>query len=233
MNMAAILDVGTLGALPLFRDLTPEQLAQLAQLLRRTTFPPKTNLINVEQPGEVVYNILTGTVKIYVEQADGSEVIIAFGGPGDIEGEMSVLDDLSRSANVVTQEATTVLWMDRAAFQECLQTIPTMSYNLNRILASRLRMANARIQALCSLDVYGRVARQILTFAQQYGQATSSGPILIPLRLTQSDLASFVGASRERVNQVMALFKEHSYISVDRHHHITVHDPAALIKYFH
>src|SRR5687768_6202421 len=117
MNMPAILDVGTLGALPLFRDLTPEQLAQLAQLLRRTTFPARSSLINVEQPGEVVYIILTGTVKIYVDQADGSEVIIAFGGPGDIEGEMSILDDLSRSANVVTQEVTTVLWMDRAAFQ--------------------------------------------------------------------------------------------------------------------
>ncbi|SRR6266545_6186347 len=185
----------TLGELALFRDLPTEHLERLAGLLRRRTFRAGASLITVEQPGEVVYIILTGTVKIHVEQPDGADVIIAFGGPGDVEGEMSLLESVDRSANVVTQEATTVLWMDRHRFRECLQTMPGMTFNLVRILSGRLRMANARIQALCALDVQGRLARQIMAFAREYGQPAAEGEIRIPLRLTQSDLASL---DRER-----------------------------------
>ena len=230
--MATMLDPNAIGELPLFRDLSREQLAQLAGLLHRRTFSTGTNLITVEQPGEVVYIILSGTVKIHVEQSDGGDVIIAFGGPGDIEGEMSLVDNVQRSANVVTQEETTVLWMDRTQFHECLRTIPIMTYNLVRILSGRLRLANARIQALCALDVQGRLARQIMAFAQEYGTTSSNGAICIALRLTQSDLANLVGASRERVNQIMASYKQLGYLAVDRNHRITVRNPDALTKQY-
>jgi CRP/FNR family cyclic AMP-dependent transcriptional regulator len=223
----------TLGEFPLFRDLTIEQLTRLNDLLRRRTFPAGTNLASVEEPGEVVYLLLDGTVKIYVTQADGNDVIIAFGGPGDVEGEMSVLDSLAsgRSANIVTQEQTTVLWLDRVNFQECLRTMPAIALNLVRILSDRLRLANERIQALCALDVYGRVARQIQSFARQYGKPGPGGAVVIPIRLTQSDIASLVGATRERVNQVITSFKQQGYIVVDRNYHITVQNPDALERY--
>lgn len=230
--MPAVSDHRLLAEMPLFRDLAPEQLERLNHLLRRKTFPAGTNIITAEQPGEVVYILLSGTVKIHVEQADGADVIIAFGGPGDIEGEMSLLDDVARSANIVTQEETTVLWVDRMTFQECLRTIPPMNYNLLRILSGRLRVANERIQALCTLDVYGRVARQILAFARQYGRRTPGGDILIPIRLTQSDIASLVGATRERVNQVITVYKRRRLISVDRSYHITVHDVDTLTRQY-
>jgi CRP/FNR family transcriptional regulator, cyclic AMP receptor protein len=223
----------TLGEFPLFRDLTIEQLTRLNDLLRRRTFPAGTNLASAEEPGEVVYLILTGTVKIFVTQADGNDVIIAFGGPGDVEGEMSVLDNASggRSADIVTQEQTTVLWLDRVNFQDCMRTMPAIALNLLRILSDRLRLANERIQALCALDVYGRVARQIQSFARQYGQRSADGTVTIPIRLTQSDIASLVGATRERVNQVITSFKQQGYIAVDRNYHITIHNPEALERY--
>jgi CRP/FNR family cyclic AMP-dependent transcriptional regulator len=223
----------TLGEFPLFRDLTIEQLTRLNDLLRRRTYPSGTNLASAEEPGEVVYLILDGTVKIYVTQADGNDVIIAFGGPGDVEGEMSVLDNVAagRSADIVTQEQTTVLWLDRINFQDCMRTMPAIALNLLRILSDRLRLANERIQALCALDVYGRVARQIQSFARQYGQRGADGAVTIPIRLTQSDIASLVGATRERVNQVMTSFKQQGYIAVDRNYRITVHNPDALERY--
>ncbi|HJZ47860.1 MAG TPA: Crp/Fnr family transcriptional regulator [Roseiflexaceae bacterium] len=231
--MPVVTAPSTLGEFPLFRDLTIEQLTRLNDLLRRRTFPAGTNLASVEEPGEVVYLILDGTVKIYVTQADGNDVIIAFGGPGDVEGEMSVLDSVAagRSANIVTQEQTTVLWLDRVNFQECMRTMPAIALNLLRILSDRLRLANERIQALCALDVYGRVARQIQSFARQYGKPDAHGAVVIPIRLTQSDIASLVGATRERVNQVMTSFKQQGYISVDRNYRISVHNPDALERY--
>ena len=230
--MAVFPDPRILAEIPLFRDLAPEQLARLNELLRRKPFPAGTNLVSAEEPGEVVYIIIEGTVKIYVTQADGNDVIIAFGGPGDIEGEMSLLDSTIRSANIVTQEQTTVLWLDRLNFQESLRTMPVIMFNLLRIISDRLRLANERIQALCALDVYGRVARQLLAFGHQYGKSTPKGEIVIPIRLTQTDIASLVGATRERVNQVMATFKQRAYISVDRNYRITIHNVAALERQY-
>ena len=226
--MAVVPNPAMLNEIPLFRDLASEQLARLNELLRRKTFPAGTNLISAEEPGEVVYIIYEGTVKVYVTQADGNDVIIAFGGPGDIEGEMSILESTSRSANIVTQEQTTVLWLDRLTFQECLRTMPQITLNLLRIMSDRVRLANERIQALCALDVYGRVARQLLAFGRQYGKPAANGALVIPVRLTQSDIASLVGATRERVNQVITSFKQRSFISVDRSYHITILNAAAL-----
>ena len=120
--------------------------------------------------------------------------------------------------------------MNRLAFGECLRAMPHLSYNLVQLLTRRLRLANEQIKALSTLDVRGRVARQILAFAQQYGREDAEDGVRIPLRLTQSDVAALVGASRERVNQVIVDFKESGFISVDPRHHITVHDQSALVR---
>ena len=87
------------------------------------------------------------------------------------------------------------LWMDRNTFQDLLKNVPEFTQNLVRMLSGRLRMANEQIQSLSSLDVAGRLARQILAFAERYGQEEPGQGTRIPLRLTQSDLAELVGAS--------------------------------------
>lgn len=225
--MPAVSDPRTLGALPLFQHLSLDQLQQLNGVLRRKQFPAGTDIVTAEQPGEVVYIILDGTVKIHAEQADGSTVILAILGAGEIFGEMSVLENIGRSATVMTLEEATVLWMDRLAFEASQQRIPELNSNLVRIFSRRLRLANAQIQALATLDVFGRVARQLLAFANEYGQRQPRG-MLIPLRLTQSDLAGMVGASRVRVNQVLVFYKQQGYIAVDQDARITVLNHAAL-----
>lgn len=229
--MAAIDDPSRLGELELFQGLSPEDLVRLNGLLRSSTVQAGANFITVEQPGEVVYVILEGTVKIYVSHEDGREVILAFLGRGDTVGEMSLVDSSGRSANVVATERSRLLWMDRATFQGCLRTLTPLANNLVRLLANRLRFANEQIQALCTLDVPGRVARQILALADRYGSREAGGEVTIPLRLTQSDLAEIVGASRERVNQVIVELKQKGSISVDPNHRIRVHDRRDLARY--
>jgi CRP-like cAMP-binding protein len=184
----------------------------------------------VAEPGEVAYVILEGTVKIHVETADGGEVILVILGSGEIVGELSVVDSLGRSANVVTMEESIICWIDRSTFWQWMDTMPVMMHNLVRILSRRIRLANAQIQSLASLDVYGRVARQLLAFAQEYGEKLPNGDILIPIRLTQSDIAGMIGATRVRVNQVLVAYRQRGHISVDHNYRITVHNTEALIQ---
>ena len=228
--MPAVQDFSALSQVALFEGLADDELQNLNELLRTRNFAQGANIITVAQPGEVVYILLDGTVKIYVDQMDGSEVILAFLGPGDTVGEMSLVDSVGRSANVVTLERCSCLVMDQKAFNQSLKTINKLSYNLVSLMSRRLRLANEQIQALSTLDVRGRVARQILAFARQYGRADAADGIRIPLRLTQTDVAALVGASRERVNQVIVEFKESGYITVDASHHVTVHDLQALVN---
>jgi len=179
--------------------------------------------------GAVMAVVLTGSVKIQLDREDGTEITLALLGPGDTVGEMSLVEREGRSANVVTLEDTTFLWMDRASFLDALTSMTQLTYNLVRQLSSRLRLANQNIQALSTLDVAGRVARQILVFADQYGRQDAQG-IRIPVPLTQSDIAEMVGATRERVNHAMVAFKNSGALSVDPHHRITIHDRAALAE---
>lgn len=228
--MPALPDPNRLGNILLFQGLTPAELTKMNDVLRCSMFPTGRNIITMEQPGEVAYVILEGTVKIHIDTADGSEVILAILGAGEIVGELSVVDSLTRSANVVTMEESAICWIDRPTLWDCIRVIPQINHNLVRILSRRLRLANAQIQSLATLDVYGRVARQILAFAKEYGEQTAGGDTIIPLRLTQTDLAGLIGATRVRVNQVLVDYKHHNYISVDTNHRITVHDQVALSR---
>jgi CRP/FNR family transcriptional regulator, cyclic AMP receptor protein len=219
---------GDLAEFPLFRGLTPGQLSKLSALLRYKRCPTRTEIITIDQPGEMAYVILDGSVKIHIDQPDGSDVILAILGADEIVGEMSLADSLGRSASVTTLEPTTLLMIERSVFWASLREMSTLTYNLVSILSRRLRLANLHTQSLARLDVYGRVAAQIAAFAREYGKAAPNGGVLIPLSLTQSDLAGMVGASRVRVNQALSYFKRRNYLSVDDDRHIVVHDVAAL-----
>ncbi|MBC8503590.1 MAG: Crp/Fnr family transcriptional regulator [Anaerolineales bacterium] len=228
--MAAKIYPHDLVEIPLFQNLNQTSLSRLSEQLHQHTYQANTNIITAEQPGEVVYIVRSGTVKIFMLQEDGTMVILAILGAGDVVGEMSLIDSAGRSANVLTLEKSTLLWMDRDSFWGCLEEFPEINYNLVRILSRRVRLANEQIQALASLDVYGRLARQFLAFAEKYGEPDSDGEILIPIHLTQSELADLVGASRRRVNQVMGNFKRQKYISVNASGYITVKDRSHLAR---
>ncbi len=215
----------------LFQGLSPTDLARVGEYTHRRVSPAGADIITAEEPGEVVYLILSGTVKIHMEQEDGRDVILAILGPGDTLGEMSLVDSAGRSASAVTLEDSILLWMDSRAFQLCLDEFPQISLNLVRILSARVRLANELIQALATLDVNGRVARQLLAFADKYGQKNEIGEVRIPIRLTQGDIADLVGASRKRVNQAIALFKQQELIAMTEKGKIKVCNKKALANY--
>jgi CRP/FNR family cyclic AMP-dependent transcriptional regulator len=216
------LDDTQLRNIALFEGLPPTALAYIADHARQRTYRADDAIVHQDDPGETFYVIMLGTVKVSTTLPDGNEVFLALLATGDTFGEMSLIDSGMRSADVVTQEETTLLSIDRATFDHLINTVPTFTRNLMRTLARRLRLANVRIQAHCTLDVYGLVARQILEFAELYGVKQPDGSVLIPIRLTQGSMAELVGASRERVNQVMVSYRQKGLISVDSNYRITV-----------
>lgn len=218
-----------LDQIRMFQGLTPEQLTWTGQRAHRKFFPAGTNIMTAETPGEVVYIILHGTVKIHIEQPDGRDVVLSILGSGDTLGEMSLIDSVGRSASALTLEDSLMLWMDRATFQHMLDNFPPVARNLVRILSARVRLSDQLIQALATLDVYGRVARQLLAFAEKYGVETG-GEVRIPIKLTQGDMAELVGASRKRVNQVMVAFKGQGLIA-EMDGKITVRDREGLARF--
>lgn len=214
----------------LLEGMSPEQLALIAERCRARPYKAETTIVNQDDPGETLYIILNGIVKVTMNRPDGKEVFLAVLSRGDHFGELSLIDSKYRSANVETQEETTLLMIDRAMFEQ-LMTMPPFPHNLCRCLAARFRRGNERIGNLARMSVGGLVAHHIVEFAELYGQTQPNGKdILIPIRLTQNDLADLVGASRERVNQVIKHFKDKRFISVNMQYRITVHNLAQLRK---
>ncbi len=220
-----------LREVPLFHNLSPDELATVSRLLHRRGFPPGSLILTAEQPGDTAYLVATGTVKVHVDQEDGSEVILAILGPGEVVGEMSLVDSLGRSASAVTLEESVLYWIDRTSFWDCLRTMTPMTYSLARILSRRLRVANEQIRSLATQDVHGRLARQLLVFAHEYGEPAPGGGTVIPFRLTQTALAGLVGASRVRVNQVLVAWKRRGYFRASADHRITLLDREALARF--
>lgn len=217
-----------LSYIKLFDGMTPTQLDWVAQNAHRRNFEAGRNVMTIEQPGEAVFIILHGTVKIHIEQGE-RDVILAILGEGDMLGEMSLIDSVGRSASAVTLETSLMLWMDKTTFTYMLDNFPPVARNLVKIMSSRVRLSDQLIQALATLDVNGRVARQLLAFAEKYGRE-KDGMTQIRIALTQGDIADLVGASRKRVNQAMVAFKEQGLID-DADGRIGVKDGEGLARY--
>jgi CRP/FNR family cyclic AMP-dependent transcriptional regulator len=229
--MPGVPDPKDLGELELFRGLSAAELARINDLLGQTKFPEGAMILTADQPGEMAYIVLDGTLKVSVLQTNGRELTLALLGPGEIVGELALADRARRSADVTALEPVVLVWLDRGTFEQLRRDIPGITENLLRLLARRLRLANAQLQAMATLDVHGRVARQLLALADVLGEELPDGGVRIPLRITQSDLAALVGATRVRVNEVLVGFTRRNHIAVDRQHRITVRNRAELEAY--
>lgn len=187
-----------LRALPIFETLNDECLKPLMRVSMLRSIPRNTVVLNVGDSTDNIYFVLTGALKVQVSDVDGREVILSKLGPGELFGEMGVLDDHPRSATVMAVEPSQVVVMGKADFKQCLVENPDVSLFIMRNLTKRLRMADRNIESLALLDVYGRVARLLLESAE-----TVDGRKIVTQKLTKQDIGKMIGASREMVSRVM------------------------------
>jgi len=213
---------------PLFRDLSDAEIGAIEEATTSRLFSGQTQLMTNGQDIGVVYIIVTGSVRIRLQKEERGELILNILGPGEILGEINAVDGMGSSADVVTLETSNLLTLQRRDFCHFLKTIPLLSYNLVTVLTHRLRRITDHAEALATLDIHGRLAHQLLVFAEDYGKVGNDGSATIPIRLSQTELAGLVGATREHVNRSIAFFKTQNYISVGTDRKITIHNLQAL-----
>ncbi|MDI3280622.1 MAG: Crp/Fnr family transcriptional regulator [Bacillota bacterium] len=215
-----------LARVPIFASLDEEDLHRLLAIAGERTYRKGSTIFFENDPGEALYVILAGRVKVYKLAADGREKILAILGPGEYFGEMSLLDGLPRSASTEAMETTRLLMIQRQEFLSLLSAHPSLALKVIAELSRRLRQANAQVEELAFLDVRGRVARGLLALVAAHGSPHPAGQ-RIDLRLTHKELASYCGAARETVTRVLLELQDSGAIEVDGHR-IVVVDRAAL-----
>ncbi len=200
----------------LFNGLDADALNELTALARPRAFRGGEIIFHRDDPGQVLYVILSGKVRIYVTSPDGQEVALALLSVGDYFGELALLDGQPRSASAVAVEPAETLALQRPDFLNAVMHHPRIAIEVMHVLSHRLRQTDAMIEDLLFLDVHGRVAKKLLELAETHGVRTADG-VRIELRLTQGELAAMVGASRESVNKVMGYFMDKQFISTDKY----------------
>ncbi len=195
--------------LPLFRGLPEDDLNAIAKKAVVKHFQKNAVVITEGEFSQSLYLILSGKVKIYLNDEDGKELVLDTKGPGEYFGEM-VLDEGPRSASVSAAEPCEFAVISTTEFKNLLLKFPQMALNVITNLIHMGRILNENVRSLALLDVYGRVSRMLLDLAVEQG-----GMLVTPEKLTQQEMASRVGTSREVINRILRDLTAGGYIKVE------------------
>jgi len=199
---------GLLAQVPLFSGLNRGELDDLAALMRRHRYAAGETIFHEGDAGTALYIIEKGEVKIILGSAEGKEVVLSLLGPGDFFGDLALLDGEPRSADAMAMEAAELLILQRHDFLRFIAEQPQVAINLMAVLSRRLRRVDQLVLDAAFLDVGTRLVRTLLDLAHTRGQAGSKGSVVITSRLTQSDLANMIGATRESINKCLRRYAE-------------------------
>lgn len=195
---------------PLFADLSDPEVGRIAEVTRERSYPKNSVILFEDDPGDALYVVVTGLVKVVLIGEDGREVILSVLKEGDFFGEMALIDDEPRSAHVIAMEDANLLVLRREDFHQRLRETPNMSVGLLRAMTRRLREADEKIGGLVLLDVNGRVAKLLLRLADEHDG------VHITRRITHHTIAQMVGSSRETVSRTIRDLADRGLIEVSR-----------------
>lgn len=204
----------TLARAGIFQGIEPTAVEALSSALEPVEFPRAHVIFAEGEPGDRLYIIVSGKVKIGRRSADGRENLLAVFGPSDMFGELSIFDPGPRTSTATTVTEVHAVTMDRAALHEWIGKRPEIADQLLRVIARRLRRTNNMLADLIFTDVPGRVAKALLQLAQRFG-SQESGMLRVTHDLTQEEIAQLVGASRETVNKALADFAHRGWLRLE------------------
>lgn len=198
----------------IFQGVESAAVNALIEQLDSTTFPRGTTIFDEGEPGDRLYIIISGKVKLARHAPDGRENLLTIMGPSDMFGELSIFDPGPRTSAAVCVTEVSTATMDSQMLHDWIRDHPEISEQLLRVLARRLRRTNNALADLIFTDVPGRVAKALLQLANRFG-VQEGGALRVHHDLTQEEIAQLVGASRETVNKALAEFAHRGWIRLE------------------
>lgn len=198
----------------LFGGVPAEALRRVADRSQFRSYRKGEVIVREGDTGDVLFVVVEGLVKVFVTSPEGAEMLLVTLGPTETFGELAVVDGGERSASAEALDATNLLMLRRPALLALLAEHPDLTEGLLHSLGSLVRRLTDQTADLVFLDLHGRVAKLLLGLVEERGEMRD-GVRVLDLHLTQSDLASMVGGSRQSVNQILRTFETLGYIEVD------------------
>ncbi|AKK10188.1 CRP-like cAMP-activated global transcriptional regulator GlxR [Corynebacterium uterequi] len=212
----------------IFQGVDSAAVNNLIDSLETTRYPRGTTIFDEGEPGDRLFIITAGKVKLARHSKDGRENLLTVMGPSDMFGELSIFDPGPRTSSAVCVTDVDTATMDSEVLGSWLAAHPEVSQQLLRVLARRLRRTNEALADLIFTDVPGRVAKTLLQLANRFG-VREGAAWRVNHDLTQEEIAQLVGASRETVNKALATFAHRNWIKLEGKSVIIV-DPEHLAR---
>ena len=200
--------------LPLLARLPDDDLKALASRGRVRRFNAGTTIFHEGDPGDAMYVVVDGKLRMSRLSGSGTEATLALIGAGDCTGELALFDGRPRSATATAMQATRAFVVSREDFINWVRERPAAALALLETLSLRIRRTNEIVTDLVFLDLPHRLAKHLLTLAAAHGDGTNARRPR--LQVTQSELASMLGVSRESVNKQLNAFARDGWITLSR-----------------
>jgi CRP-like cAMP-binding protein len=205
-----------LAKVPVFADLAPRELDALAGLTHTRKLAAREVLFHKGDPVSQVYVVVRGRLRVLAQSADGTDVVFGILDPGEVVGEIALLAGGQRTASVLAIEPSELLGLDRRDFLALLRSRPQLSVRLLQVLAERLRRISEFVEDTVFLDLPTRLAKKLLALATSYGKPLDAGGVRIDVKLSQQELGTMVGTTRESINKQLRAWREQGIVTSER-----------------
>jgi CRP/FNR family cyclic AMP-dependent transcriptional regulator len=199
----------------LFKGLPENILDKILKLRVRRHLDPGEVLFRKGDPGDALFGVLAGRLRIHANAADGRDALLNIMSPGDIFGEIALIDGLPRTADATAIDAVELVMLRRSEFMELLRVENDLTLHLLELTCRRLRWLSEMVEDATFLSVPARLAKRLLHLAEQHGQPHDDG-IFINLRLPQRAIGELAGISRESTNKHLRNWSRLGWISLHR-----------------
>jgi CRP-like cAMP-binding protein len=196
---------------PLFSELDGPALDQLCRYAKGRTFKRGATIFSKGDPGNALFVVVSGTVKISVSSADGRSAILNLIGEGESFGEIALLDGLARTTDAIANASCEILMIDRREFMPFVRTQPSLAIKLIELLCTRLRWSSEQIEQLILHNLPGRLANALVRLMEKR-QPVSPGQ---SVAITQQEISEMVGTTRESINKQLRVWAANNWVRIE------------------
>src|SRR6476661_2325816 len=208
---------------PIFCDLDPEALDQLCRYAKHTTLKRGATICSKGDPGNSLFAVVSGTVKISTSSADGRSAIFNLIVPGEIFGEVALLDGLARTADATANTNCEIFVIDRREFIPFVKSQPALAMKFIELLCMRLRWTSDQVEQVILQNLPGRLASALIRLTEKRKLAPGGRTIAV----TQQEISEMVGMTRESINKQLRAWAARNWVRLE-HGAIVVLDAASI-----